>query len=86
MKKKERRADGWLFVWGCANLHVHICVCVCVHMRSSLWRAVEGVLICHLALQVKPENSGRLRGRGINNTKVCKRKETERETDIGCRR
>lgn len=43
-------------------------------------QGVEGVLICHLALQVKLESSESVRGRGINNTKGLQR-ETEREED-----
>lgn len=86
VREKERRADGLpVCVYVCAFASAYICECVRVQLRSSLWRVVEGVLICHLALQVKLESSGRLRGRGINNTKGRERGR-ERETDIGCRR
>lgn len=82
VREKDRRADGLpLCVHVCAFACVYtVCVCVCVHLRSSLWWVVEGVLICHLALQVKPESSRQLRGRGINNTKGRER-ERERERE-----
>lgn len=57
---------------------MRVFVCICVGLKSSFWQLVEGVLICHLALQVKLEISGRLRGRGINNTKGW---DSERERD-----
>lgn len=43
-----------------------------------MWQGVEGVLICHLAQQVKLESSESVRGRGINNTKGLQR-ERQRE-------
>ena len=85
----EREKGRWvagLCVHVCAFACAYICVCLCMHLRSSLWQVVEGVLICHLALQVKLENAGQLRGRGINNTKGPERKrgierEGERERE-----
>ena len=63
--EKERRADGLpVCVYVCAFASVYICECVRVQLRSSLWRVVEGVLICHLALQVKLESSGAAEGAG----------------------
>lgn len=69
-EKKKGRQVAWL----CASLPKRICVC----SKSSLRQVVEGVLICHLALQVKLEISGQLRGRGINNTKGCERERQRR--------
>lgn len=56
-------------------------MCMCFQaFKEFLVPGVEGVLICHLAVQVKLESCESGRGRGINNTKGLQR-ETEREGD-----
>lgn len=60
---------------------LHVCMYMCFQaFEEFLAPGVEGVLICHLALQVKLESSESVRGRGINNTKGLQI-ETEREED-----